>query len=66
MQQLCKNVFTCYHWYITDGFDPFGCVVVQESLMQGDDGVVERRAQLKQAYDTTEQALRIINEASFS
>ena len=34
--------------------------------MQGQDGVVERLAQLKQAYDTTEQALRIINEASFS
>ena len=41
-------------------------VVLQESFMQGQDGVVERRAQLKQAYDTTEQALRILNEASFS
>ena len=34
--------------------------------MQGDSGVQERRAQLKATYESTENALRIIGEATLS
>ena len=37
---------------------------LQESLMQGDSGAQERRAQLKATYETSEKALHIIGEAT--